>query len=100
MKYTKQQRRNLHKAFKAAQPYLEEQRFICWALGEAYTSGKIDPEQIKLARGLIMHRIHPYFTVSDWLVRSAGIQEMELTPEAKAAYRKRWLVSLVREFSK
>ena len=100
MKYTKQQRKDLHTAFKAAQPYLEEQVFLCWAVGEAYIAGKIDLEQITLARSLIEHRIHPHHTVSDWLVVSAGVPNRELTVKTKRAYRKRWLESLIKEFSK
>lgn len=100
MKYTKQQRRNLHKAFKAAQPYLEEQFFLCWAVGEAYIAGKIDLEQITLARSLIEHRIHPHFAVGRWLHSSVGVPNKELTPKAMKAYRKRWLESLIKEFSK
>ena len=100
MKYTKQQRKDLHKAFRAAQPYLEEQGFVCWAVGEAYIAGKIDLEQITLARSLIEHRIRPHHTVSDWLVVSAGVPDKEITPKAMRAYRKRWLESLIKEFSK
>ena len=100
MKYTKQQRKDLHTAFKAAQPYLEEQVFLCWAVGEAYIAGKIDLEQITLARSLIEHRIRPHHTVSDWLVVSAGVPDKEITPKAMRAYRKRWLASLDKEFSK
>lgn len=100
MKYTKQQRRDLHKAFKAAESYLEKQGFLCWALRSAYTAGKIGPEQITLAKNLIEHRIHPHHTVGIWLNRSAGVPDREFTPEAMKAYRKRWLASLIKEFSK
>ena len=100
MKYTEQQRRDLHKAFKAAEPYLEKQGFLCWAVTAAYEAGKIDPEQEKLAKNLIEHRICPHHTVGIWLTASAGIPNRELTPKAMKAYRKRWLASLVKEFSK
>ena len=96
MKYTKQQRRNLHKAFKAAQPYLEEQFFLCWAVVEAHRAGKITESQQDLAKNLIEHRIHPHFAVG----RSVGVPNKELTPKAMKAYRKRWLESLIKEFSK
>ena len=100
MKYTKQQRRDLHKAFKAAQPYLEKQGFICWAVSEAHKAGKIDPEQVALAKSLIEHRIHPYATVYSWLRSGAGVPDKKITPKAMRAYRERWLASLVKEFSK
>lgn len=99
MKYTKQQRKDLYKAFKAAQPYLEEQGFVCWALGDAYKVGKITTEQQKLAKRLINDRIHPHYTVGTWLNRSAGIPDRLFTPKAMEAYRKRWLESLIKEFS-
>ena len=100
MKYTKQQRRDLHKAFKAAESYSENQYFLCWAVVAAYRAGKIDPEQAKLAKNLIEHRIHPHRTVGTWLNRCAGIPDKKITPKAMKAYRKRWLASLIEEFSK
>lgn len=100
MKYTKQQRRNLHKAFKAAQPYLEKQGFLCWALKSACTAGKIGLGQETLAASLIEHRIHPHHTVGTWLNRSAGIPDKKITSKAMKAYRERWLAALVKEFSK
>lgn len=100
MNYTKQQRRDLHAAFKAAESYLKKQGFLCWALEIAYTAGKITEKQYKLAKNLIEHRIHPHFTVSAWLVASAAVPDRELTRKAKRAYRKRWLASLIKEFSK
>ena len=100
MKYTKQQRRDLHKAFKAAESYLEKQSFLCWAVVAAYGAGKIDREQAKLAKNLIEHRIHPHFTVGNWLHSSVGVPNKELTPTATQTYRKRWLASLIEEFSK
>ena len=100
MKYTKQQRRDLHKAFKAAQPYLEKQGFLCWAVTAAYRAGKIDLEQVKLAKSLIEHRICPHHTADTWLVASGGVPNEELTHPAVQTYRKRWLASLIEEFSK
>ena len=100
MKYTKQQRRDLHKAFKAAEPYLEKQGFLCRAVVAAYRARKIGLGQVKLAKNLIEHRIHPHFTVDNWLHSSAGIPNKELTPTATQTYRKRWLASLIEEFSK
>ena len=100
MKYTKQQRRDLHKAFKAAESYLEKQGFLCWALEIAYAAGKITESQQKLAKNLIEYRIRPHNTVCGWLHSSAGIPNREFTPGAMKAYRKRWLESLVKEFSK
>ena len=100
MKYTKQQRRDLHKAFKAAEPYLEKQGFLCWALGIAYTAGRITTGQQELAKNLIEHRICPYHTVGTWLNRSVGVPNEELTHPAVQTYRKRWLASLIEEFSK
>ena len=100
MKYTKQQRRDLHKAFKAAESYLEEQSFLCWAVVAAYEAGKITESQQNLAKNLIEHRIHPHHTVGNWLHSSVGVPNEELTPTAMEAYRKRWLASLIEEFSK
>ena len=100
MKYTKQQRRDLHKAFKAAQPYLEKQGFLCWAVVEAHRAGKITESQQELAKCLLANRICPHHTVGTWLNRSAGVPNKELTPKAMKAYRKRWLASLIKEFSK
>ena len=100
MKYTKQQRRDLHKAFKAAESYLEKQGFLCWALEIAYRAGKITEGQQKLAKRLLANRIHPHHTVGTWLNRSAGVPDREFTPKAMEAYRKRWLESLIKEFSK
>lgn len=99
MKYTKE-RRDLHAAFKAAQPYLEKQGFLCWALKSAYKAGKITESQQNLAKNLIEHRIHPHHTVGIWLNRCVGIPERELTHPAMQTYRKRWLASLIEEFSK
>ena len=100
MKYTKQQRKDLHKAFRAAQPYLEEQVFLCWAVVEAHAAGMITTEQKELAKNLIEHRMYPYVTVGGWLRSDAGVPNKELTPKAMKAYRKRWLESLIKEFSK
>ena len=100
MKYTKQQRKDLHKAFKAAETYLEKQGFLCWAVTAAYEAGMITESQQKLAKNLIEHRIHPHHTVGRWVHSSAGVPNKELTPKAMKAYRKRWLESLVKEFSK
>lgn len=100
MKYTEQQRRDLHKAFKAAEPYLEKQGFLCWALEIAYRADEIDQKQVKLAKNLIEHRIHPHLTVGSWLHSSVGVPNKELTHPAVQTYRKRWLASLVEEFSK
>lgn len=100
MKYTKQQRRDLHKAFRAAEPLLKEQVFVCWALNTAYEAGMITESQQKLAKSLIEHRIHPYYTVCVWLNNSAGIPNKKMTSKALTAYRKRWLASLIKEFSK
>lgn len=106
MKYTKQQRRDLHKAFKAAEPFLDGQGFLCWALEIAHAAGKIDPEQVNLdqeqvnlAKNLIEHRICPHNTVCGWLHSSVGVPNKELTPTAMQTYRKRWLESLIKEFS-
>ena len=100
MKYTKQQRRDLHAAFKAAEPYLKKQGFLCWALEIAYEAGKITESQQELAKNLTKHRIHPYSSVGYWLNHSAGIPYREITAKTKRAYRKRWLASLIEEFSK
>ena len=100
MKYTKQQRKDLHKAFRAAEPYLEDQFFLCWALNTAYEAGMITESQQDLAKNLIEHRIHPHFAVGIWLHSSVGVPNKELTPKAMKAYRKRWLESLIKEFSK
>lgn len=100
MKYTEQQRKDLYAAFKAAQPYLEEEGFLCWALEIACIAGKITTSQLELAKNLIEHRIHPHHTVGTWLNRSAGIPDRKFTPTAMQTYRKRWLASLVEEFSK
>ena len=100
MKYTKQQRRDLHKAFKAAEPFLDRPMFLCWALEIAYTAGNIGREQVNLAKNLIEHRIRPHITVCGWLRTSAGVPNKELTPTTIQAYRKRWLASLIEEFSK
>ena len=100
MKYTKQQRRDLHKAFKAAESYLEKQGFLCWAVVAAYGAGKIDREQANLAKNLIEHRIRPHHTVYDWLHNSVRVPNKELTHPAVQTYRKRWLASLIKEFSK
>ena len=98
MKYTEQQRKDLYAAFKAAESYLEKQGFLCWAVVEAHRAGKITESQQELAKNLIEHRIHPPHTVGTWLNRSAGVPD--LTRKAMKAYRKRWLASLVKEFSK
>ena len=100
MNYTKQQRRDLHKTFKAAEPYLEKQGFLCWAVTAAYEAEMITESQQNLAKSLIEHRICPYNTVGTWLHSSAGIPNRELTGKTKQAYRKRWLASLIKEFSK
>lgn len=100
MKYTEQQRKALYAAFKAAESYLEKQVFLCWALESAYTAGKITESQQDLAKNLIEHRIHPHFAVGRWLHSSVGVPNKELTPTTMSAYRKRWLESLVKEFSK
>ncbi len=100
MKYTRQQRRDLHKAFKAAESYLEKQGFLCWAVVEAHRAGKITESQQELAKNLIEHRIHPHHTVGTWLNRSAGIPDKKITSKAMKAYRERWLAALVKEFSK
>ena len=100
MKYTKQQRKDLYKAFKAAESYLDEQGFLCWALDSAYEAGKITASQQKLAKNLIEYRIRPHNTVGIWLHDSAGVPTEKLTPKAMQAYRKRWLASLTKEFSK
>ena len=100
MKYTKQQRRDLHKAFKAAESYLKKQGFLCWAVVEAHRAGMITESQQEFAKNLIEHLIHPYTTVCAWLNRSVGVPNKELTSKAMKAYRKRWLESLIKEFSK
>ena len=100
MKYTEQQRKDLYAAFKAAESYLEKQGFLCWAVTTAYEAGMITESQQNLAKSLIEHRICPYNTVGTWLHSSAGIPNKELTPKAMKAYRKRWLESLIKEFSK
>lgn len=100
MKYTKQQREDLHKAFKAAECYLDEQKFLCWALWRAYETGMITESQQKLADRLINYRIHPHYTVTIWLNSFARIPHLELTDRTKLAYRKLWLKSLIKEFSK
>ena len=100
MKYTEQQRKDLYAAFKAAESYLEKQDFLCWALESAYEAGMINESQRTLAKNLIEHRIHPHHTVGTWLNRSAGVPDREFTPKALQTYRKRWLASLVKEFSK
>lgn len=100
MKYTKQQRKDLYAAFKAAESYLEKQGFLCWAVVEAHRADKITESQQELAKNLIKHRIHPHHTVSTWLNRSARIPNKKITSKAMKAYRKRWLESLVKEFSR
>ena len=100
MKYTEQQRKDLYAAFKAAESYLEKQGFLCWAVTAAYEAGKITESQQELAKNLIEHRIHPHHMVCVWLHNSAGIPNREFTPKAMKAYRKRWLASLIKEFSK
>ena len=100
MNYTEQQREDLRKAFKAAEPYLDSHRFLCWALGSAHKAGTITESQQTLAKRLINYRIHPHHTVGTWLNRSARVPDREFTPKAMKAYRKRWLASLIKEFSK
>jgi len=100
MNYPEQQRKDLYAAFKAAESYLENQGFLCWAVTAAYEAGMITESQQNLAKSLIEHRIHPHHTVGTWLNRSAGVPDREFTPKAMKAYRKRWLAALVKEFSK
>ena len=99
MSYTKQQREDLYKAFKAAEPYLDSHTFLCCALDAARMREEITREQLRLAEGLVTKRIHPQYTVLDWLRESAGIPEVELEIELIRAYRRRWLESLIKEFS-
>lgn len=100
MNYTRQQREDLHKAFKAAESYLGKQWFLCMAVVAAHRAGKITESQKTLAKRLINYRIHPHRTVGTWLNSSAGVPPHELTDKTKLAYRKRWLESLIKEFSK
>lgn len=99
MNYTKQQRRNLHASFKAAEPHLDSHTFLCWALDAAHGREEITSEQWSLAKELIAKRIHPEGTVRYWLEESAGVPKAELKTEPVRAYRKRWLESLIKEFS-
>ena len=95
MKYTKQQRKDLHKVFKAAQPYLTT--YVCFAIDRAEYEGVITREQANLAIDLIDHRITPCATVVQWL----GTQGIDASDEDEAeTYRKRWLAALVKEFEK
>lgn len=100
MPYTKQERKDLHTAFKAAVPHLTESKYLCIALQTAYNFGLIREDQYLLAINEISKRLGSQAIVYFWLVRTAGIPQNKITPELLKDYRKRWLQSLIKEFSK
>lgn len=109
--YTKEERKQILKALKAAQELLwngksayafNKEAGICDAIYYARLDGKISRDEHILARDMIGDRIgNQGWYITDWLRYRHGIDEKLLQNIRQVQrYRKRWLKALIKEFSK
>lgn len=99
-KYTRYERTQIAKAFKAAVAHLNDgivvlgkTRYICRALE------KSNAPHWRYARAVVMARLRGADTLGIWLRYQAGVPSEELTDERVQAHRHAWLQELIREFS-
>lgn len=97
MYYTKQERKDIAKAFKLALSLIERQehRFICLALGQLYTECRISPDIYAASKAIIRNRLGFSSTYEGWV----EAHHYKLWREARSDVRRR-IKSLVAEFSK
>lgn len=102
MKYTKEQKAALVRAFKGAKKHLwngqrEEwyihEQYICMAISYAYVSKAAKD----MAREVIFKRLNGSVTVGQWLIKRGFFPQ---TQQQLQDYRHRWLDALIAEFSK
>ena len=108
--YTKYQRREIAKVFKAAQEYLWDgvnmqdhmyrPEFICVAIDYLTIDDLYNSTIAGIrAKEIIMDRIAPCYTVSQWLAKYGKIPLKDLTRKRVQQHRKDWLEMLYNEFS-
>ena len=78
----------------------DKEEFICFSLGASLEGSNAD---ISLTREMIMSRLdNDCDTVEDWLKRRGYLEDLPWEEREKnvQAYRRRWMESLIKEFSK
>lgn len=71
--------------------------FMCWIVGDALKSGRIDLELAEQAEGLLMARLRPYNTYSTWLAVHHPSDYLD-RPGATFHGRVAWARALAEEF--
>jgi len=107
--YTPVQRAGLAKAFKAAKEFLWDGRgparstrlpwYICHALRYACAAGRIDSELTKAAQAIVMGRIAPSASASEYFMRQGRISRTPFIQAEAQAARLKFLDELIEEFS-
>lgn len=92
------------KCLTAAKKYLDDERRVCSACFAAETRNEITINQNVECRSVIMNRIRPYATVSEWLYMEKNIPvnhgyDADMCNTELLAYRHRWIDDMIREFS-
>lgn len=95
--YTPKQRAAMAEAFKAAQKYQPREHYLCFSLTKA---GEVNPSiaaACAMAQREVRRRLRPHTVVNFWLKQHGHCDK----PSYKdmMIYRRRWLASLVAEFS-
>lgn len=98
--------KQLAHAFSMARKYLwngvgpkRKTNFVCYALDDAYTAGKIDATTAMEAQAIIHDRLGKALTLEGWwLYNHPSVYSRKRTPKQVQATRLAWLNSLITEF--
>lgn len=115
MKFNKDERASLVKAFRAAKKYLSPTRFdkhdmceyICWALDKAFERDGVTAWERNAAKTLVAKRLGGIPTLKDWMcakhpeLRGEMVHDyVENKGRKMQETRKAWLNAMIEEFSR